>query len=75
MITIFYRCGHRQVVGPDHDAPICPQCGERRVGQVSAPPPRFRGVATGPHAVAGEIGAGMVSLAPGGPLPLPRKAQ
>ena len=69
-ITVTFRCGHHQIVGPDADIVICPQCGERRVARVVAPPPRFRGVATGPSAVEAEVGSGAVHLAPGGPLPI-----
>ncbi len=67
MITLVYRCGHKQEVSDDFETPICPICGERQVGRVTAPPPRFRGVATGPHCTE-ALTVGTVNLAPGGPL-------
>lgn len=70
-ISITYRCGHVQTVGPDFDQPICPTCQERTVANVQAPAPRFRGVAIGPSCVSAPVG-GTVDLAPGGPLRLPK---
>lgn len=46
MITIRFACGHVVRV----EQMLCPTCGEHRIAQVLAPPPRFSGMATGPYA-------------------------
>ena len=48
MITLTFACGHTQAY--EDGAAICRVCGERRVSQAKAPPPRFRGVCVGPTA-------------------------
>lgn len=50
MLKITLACGHTIEMGHDSGVPICPQCGERRVSQVVARPPRFTGVCQGPYA-------------------------
>lgn len=41
-MTIRFACGHEQPFARMvKDAPVCQQCGERRVVKVDAPPPRF----------------------------------
>ena len=76
MITVRMACGHdRLEMGDDvKGVPICPVCGERRVQQTTAPPPRFRGVCTGPSArlLALEPMA-VAGAAPEGPLPMPKR--
>lgn len=62
-MTATWACGHRGVVSSDvSEAPVCPHCGERRVSDVKAPAPRFRGPVTGPCVVGTIEGA---SDAPG----------
>lgn len=44
MVTIWFACGHRQVIaepltGPP---PVCAECGTSRIEAVKAPPPRIR---------------------------------
>jgi predicted RNA-binding Zn-ribbon protein involved in translation (DUF1610 family) len=49
MIRVTFACGHVLAdVDASQDAPVCPECGERRIVRVNAPQPKFRGVATGP---------------------------
>ncbi len=58
-VTMRFACGHRVVLETlPETAPACPECAERRVAYVCAPPPRF--VATncggrpmGPHVTHG----------------------
>jgi hypothetical protein len=56
-IAVTFACGCRQDVDDadavkDSVAPVCPTHGESRITRVSAPAPRFRGVAArGPLAV------------------------
>lgn len=45
-----YACGHSAVYEAAPVRPECPTCQERRVSRVWAPPPRFRGLCTGPSA-------------------------
>ncbi len=50
MITLHFACGHTQDYDPcttSESAPICTQCGERRVRHVEAPKPTFTGVTHG----------------------------
>lgn len=48
-ITVTFACGHAVTVENDvKDAPVCPQCGQRRVSKVKAPAPRFTGSCSGP---------------------------
>lgn len=48
MITIVFACGHRLDWADEKTQPVCPECGDRRVSRVTAPPPRFRGVGSSP---------------------------
>ena len=50
MITLTFGCGHTAKLPDDALVAVCPTCGERRVQQVKARAPRFRGVVLGPHA-------------------------
>lgn len=53
-MTITFACGHKATVSREiSDRPRCPQCAETRISHVDAPPPTFRGVATGPLCVKG----------------------
>ena len=48
-MKLLFRCGHegRHKEGQE---PMCPECGTRGIARVlDARPPRFVGVATGPH--------------------------
>ena len=50
-MTVTFACGHTQTV-PDEGGgsrPICQQCGETRIMRVTAPPPTFQGLCTGPR--------------------------
>ena len=47
-ITIRFKCGHAQAWEDTEQAPVCRTCGERQIARTVAPPPRFRGAATGP---------------------------
>ncbi len=47
-MTVTFVCGHTQPIGST-DVALCAVCGEHRVTRVTAPPPKFRGVATGPY--------------------------
>lgn len=70
-ITVRLACGHETVtVSENSDTPPVCWCGERRVRQVTAPAPRFRGVCQGPSARPEALPALPVSTAPGGPLTL-----
>lgn len=41
-MTIKFACGHEMTLPRDvKDAPVCSQCGERRVTRCDAPKPRF----------------------------------
>jgi hypothetical protein len=62
-ITGRFACGHPLAWDPAATTvPVCAVCGERRIAQVTAPPPTFRGVATGPHAVHEDLGPIRVDL-------------
>lgn len=58
-VTVRFACGHRVVLETLTDAgPVCPECAERRVASVQAPPPRFTaqdcgGRSMGPHVTHG----------------------
>jgi len=75
MITVKLACGHGdiQLDPTSENRPTCPTCGERRVRHVVAPPPRFSGLARGPHAVGGATDPRGTDLTTAGPLRL--KAQ
>jgi hypothetical protein len=49
MITVRFECGHVLSTSDTNAVPVC-GCGERKISSVSAPPPVFRGHASGPHA-------------------------
>lgn len=52
MITVTFACGHQQAVAETiTDPPICRQCGERRVGAVKAPKPKFSFLEAAPVAL------------------------
>lgn len=70
MITVRFICGHGAQLGAQQEAPVCPSCGETRVARTSAPPPKFRGVASGPYCETVMLDPGIVSVAPKGPLTL-----
>lgn len=62
MIRVLFRCGHRHDINPDR-AVSCPTCGDTRVARtLHAEPPRFTGVATGPHATTVALPPMAVSL-------------
>lgn len=71
-ITIRLACGHAALtVSEEIDiAPVCPECGERRVRHVTARAPRFRGVCQGPSARSEMLAAMPVAVAAQGPLTL-----
>jgi hypothetical protein len=51
------RCGDI-IEWRDGTAPICPVHGEQGVARtIGVPPPRIRGVATGPHVTTVDLGA------------------
>jgi hypothetical protein len=68
-VSVTFACGHSATVLTDGAAPQC-LCGETRVSRVKAPAPRFRGVATGPHATVQALDAMPINAAPDGPLQL-----
>ena len=69
-MTVFFACGHQVTLGdPGETPPVC-ACGERRVRDVKAPAPRFRGACQGPSAVLEALPAMPVNAAPSGPLVL-----
>lgn len=70
-MIIIFACGCPPMkVSDDTNAPpICP-CGERRIRDVKAPAPRFRGVCQGPSAVSVRLDPIVVDVAPAGPLKL-----
>ena len=74
-IRIEFVCGH-SVIAPDDvsQAPACQICGDRRVRDVIAPAPRFRGAVSGPQATPGDVTGPPPNLAPGGPLPIKEPA-
>lgn len=48
-MTVTFKCGHRQDVPSDVQAPpTCSACGERVVARVEKATPRFTGTCTGP---------------------------
>ncbi len=53
-IVIHFACGHQIAASGAEDGLRC-QCGESTVERVEAPPPRFVGHCTGPHAVYQEL--------------------
>ena len=65
-MDVLFRCGHSQ----SHDErsqsqPVCTSCGSTFVARVeNVAPPRFRGVARGPHCEFVALPAIAVSLAP-----------
>jgi len=75
MITAKLACGHGDIqIDPgSENRPVCPMCGERRVRHVIAPPPKFSGLAKGPHAIGGSTDPIATNLTTAGPLRL--KAQ
>jgi len=49
MITVRFACGHEVTVqATETDAPVCPRCADKRITRVVAPPPKFRGMGSGP---------------------------
>ena len=52
-MTVTFKCGHVVEMEDAKDAPTCQTCGERQIANVKAPPPRFRGVGSGPLMVKG----------------------
>ena len=48
MIKVLFACGHRQEWQDGETTPVCKVCGERRIGRVTAPAPRFAGACQGP---------------------------
>ena len=64
MITLRFACRHR-ITFTDTDqpsAPVCPTCGERRVSHVTAPAPRFSGMAGGPCATGHPVSSRPMTL-------------
>ena len=53
MIAITFKCGHSVQLDDVADAPVCTTCGERQIGNVTAPTPRFTGACSGPLVVKG----------------------
>lgn len=62
MIAIRFACGHRVQGDERMTQAQCPECGETRVSRVSAPPPRFSGLALGPCATFENLPAQPVRL-------------
>ena len=52
-MTISFKCGHSLDVDDVTNAPVCTQCGERQISNVTAPAPKFRGACSGPLVVKG----------------------
>lgn len=71
-MVIRFACGHLAKVSPTiQDAPVCPECGERRIARVSAPPPSIRGVCSGPIVTSVKLDPITVNLCLNGAKPLP----
>ena len=69
-MTIYFACGHSaKLTEPGDQPPVC-ACGERRIAQVEARAPKFRGFCQGPTAVRASLQALPVMVAPDGPLKL-----
>ena len=55
--TLVLACGC-EIMFRDGETPLCSQHGLQRVVRtVRMPPPRFTGLATGPHVIAKDLGA------------------
>jgi hypothetical protein len=65
MITVRFRCGHRQSVDVDKESsPVCKMCGCRQIaGTVGVSAPRITGHATGPTVTTRYLGAQAVVVA------------
>ena len=63
MIDVLFACGHAQRWHDADGAPVCSVCRETRVARVQAPPPRFRGHASGPCVATTHLGPARVNLA------------
>ncbi len=49
MIRVTFKCGHGVEIDQyANKPPACPECGERQIANVIAPPPRFAGTCAGP---------------------------
>ncbi len=64
-MTLTFACGCRIVVSDGVSMPPrCETCHETRITRVECPPPRFRGVASGPHCQTERLDPIRVTLAP-----------
>ena len=66
-ITFACQCAPLTVSDVGDTPPVC-RCGERRISDVKAPAPRFRGVCQGPSATYTHAEPAIVNVAPAGPL-------
>ena len=62
-VDVTFTCGHREAIR-EGQAPICSTCGERKRRAVHAPPPRFRGTVSGPHATTIDLAPVALPLVP-----------
>lgn len=70
-MEIIFRCGHTDAWDGKSSSPRCTTCGNAQVARVSnMPPPRFRGVATGPFAETVPLQAIAVDLSTKDAVPL-----
>jgi len=70
-MRVTFGCGHAaDVANTVSQAPTCPTCGVKTIARVSAPPPTFRGVCSGPHAVTVALAPATVNLCAEGASPL-----
>lgn len=62
-IDLTFVCGHTaKALTGNETTPSCPECGERVISRVNAPPPVFSGHARGPHAQYKDLPAKAVKL-------------
>ena len=54
-MMVTFKCGHVITLKRDvKEAPVCPECGERIVKQVTGAQPVFRGACSGPLVQKGQ---------------------
>jgi len=61
-IRVTFKCGHGQAWAEGDATPVCATCGERQIGRVKAPAPRFSGACVGPTATTTALGPVAVSF-------------
>ena len=67
---IRFACGHALDLGDNPSGPPVCGCGETRIQRVTARPPHFTGVASGPYCEFQNLAPATVNLAPGGSFTL-----